>query len=79
MDENDPEEGMRIYTVTKADHPLAVVRASSRLDAIDTALAMTGELEPGEALDVRDPSDAEMVGWLERRADYAVEERTAAA
>jgi hypothetical protein len=79
MDENDPEEGMRIYTVTKADHPLAVVRASSRLDAIDTALAMTGKLEPGDALDVRDPSDAEMVGWLERRADYAVEERTAAA
>lgn len=70
---------MRIYTVTKADHPLAVVRASSRVDAIDTARAMTGELEPGEALDVRDPSDAEMVGWLERRADYAVEERTAAA
>ena len=70
---------MRIYTVTKADHPLAVVRASSRLDAIDTALAMIGTLEPGDALDVRDPSDAEMVGWLERRADYAVEERTAAA
>ncbi|HKW54799.1 MAG TPA: hypothetical protein VJO12_13995 [Stellaceae bacterium] len=70
---------MRIYTVTKADQPLAVVRASSRLDAIDTALAMTGALEPGDTLDVRDPNDAEMVGWLERRSDYAVEERTAAA
>ena len=70
---------MRIYTVTKADHALAVVRASSRLDAIDTAMAMIGTLEPGDALDVRDPSDAEMVGWLERRSDYAVEERTAAA
>jgi len=70
---------MRIYTVTKADHPLAVVRASSRLDAIDTALTMTGALDPVDALDVRDPSDAEMVGWLERRSDYAVKERTAAA
>jgi len=70
---------MRIYTVTKADHALAVVRASNRLDAIDTAMAMIGTLEPGDALDVRDPSDAEMVGWLERRSDYAVEERTAAA
>lgn len=69
---------MRIYTVTKADHPLAVVRASSRLDAIDTALAMTGTLEAGDALDVRDPSDAEMVGWLERRSDYALDEQTAA-
>ena len=78
MEKNDPEEGMRIYTVTKADHAVAVVRASSRLDAIDTALAMTGTLEPDAALDVRDPSDAEMVGWLERRSDYAVEEQTAA-
>ncbi len=40
---------------------------------------MISALEPGDALDVRDPSDAEMVGWLERRSDYAVEERTAAA
>jgi hypothetical protein len=73
MEENDPEEGMRIYTVTKADHPLAVVRASSRLDAIDTARAMTGMIEADAALDARDPNDAEMVGWLERRSDYAVE------
>ncbi len=70
---------MRIYTVTKADHPLAVVRASSRVDAIDTALAMIDSLEPTDALDVRDPTDAEMVGWIERRADYAVEERAAGA
>lgn len=69
---------MRIYTVTKADHPLAVVRASSRVDAIDTAMALIEELTPDDALDVRDPSDAEMVGWIERRSDYAVEERTAA-
>lgn len=69
---------MRIYTVTKADHAMAVVRASSRLDAIDTARAMTGMLEAGDALEVRDPNDAEMVGWLERRSDYALEEQSAA-
>ena len=79
MGENNPEEGMRIYTVTKADSPLAVVRASSRNDAIDTAVAMISALDSGDGLDVRDPNDAEMVGWLERRSDYAVEERTAAA
>ncbi len=64
---------MRIYTVTKADQPVAVVRASNRIDAIDTALSMTPEVGLGDALDVRDPSDAEMVGWLERREDYVVE------
>ncbi|HEX6841813.1 MAG TPA: hypothetical protein VF113_09790 [Stellaceae bacterium] len=57
---------------------MAVVRASSRLDAIDTARAMTGMLEAGDALEVRDPNDAEMVGWLERRSDYALEEQSAA-
>jgi hypothetical protein len=79
MGENNPEEGMRIYTVTKADSALAVVRASNRNDAIDTAVAMISALDSGDGLDVRDPNDAEMVGWLERRSDYAVEERTAAA
>jgi hypothetical protein len=79
MGQNNPEEGMRIYTVVKADSPLAVVRASSRNDAIDTAVAMISALGSGDGLDVRDPNDAEMVGWLERRSDYAVEERTAAA
>ncbi len=79
MGENDPEEGMQIYTVTRAGQPIAVVRAANRIDAIDTARVMMGVVDPEEALDVREPSDAEMVGWLERRADYAVAERTAAA
>lgn len=70
---------MRIYTVTRAGQPIAVVRAANRIDAIDTAMVMTGVIEPEEAFDVREPSDAEMVGWLERRADYVVAERTAAA
>ena len=66
---------MRIYTVTKADRPLAVVRATSRNDAIDTALSMlTGRIGPAEALDAREPDDAEMVGWLERRSDYVLVE-----
>ncbi len=70
---------MRIYTVTRAGQPIAVVRAASRIDAIDTAMAMMGVIEPEEALDVREPNDAEMVGWLERRADYVVGGMTAVA
>jgi hypothetical protein len=77
--QNNPEEVMRIYTVTKAGEPLAVVRASNRIDAIYTASAMLETIGPDDALDVREPNDAEMVGWLERRADYRVEELTAAA
>jgi hypothetical protein len=69
---------MRIYTVTQADRPLAVVRAPSRVDAIDTALALAPEA-PGETLDVREPSDAEMVGWIERRDDYLLTETASAA
>ena len=69
---------MRIYTVTKEDRPLAVVRASDPAEAIDTAL----DIIPGETgknqLAVREPNDAEMVGWLERREDYAMEPASAA-
>lgn len=64
---------MRIYTVTKEQRPLAVVRASDPADAIDTALALTA-LDPSNALEVREPNDAEMVGWLERRDDYVLTE-----
>jgi hypothetical protein len=53
------EDGMRIYTITQADQAVAVVRAADPADAIDTAL--------------RDPNDAEMVGWLARRSDYVTE------
>lgn len=70
---------MRIYTVTKGDQPLAVVRASDPADAIDTALAMIDTSGPVSALHVRDPNDAEMVGWLERRNDYVVMEPLTAA
>ena len=70
---------MRIYTVTKGDQPLAVVRAANPTDAIATALMVTQEVGSVGALEVREPNDAEMVGWLERRADYALTERTAVA
>jgi hypothetical protein len=69
---------MRIYTVIQGDRPLAVVRASDPADAIDTTLAMLPEVEP-DALGVRDPNDAEMVGWLERRDDYVTEDAAAVA
>jgi len=32
----------------------------------------------GEDLDTREPDDAEMVGWLERRDDYLLVKRTPA-
>ena len=68
---------MRIYTVTKADRPLAVVRASDPAEAIDTALALTA-IDRSDALEVREPNDAEMVGWLERRDDYVLTEQVGA-
>jgi hypothetical protein len=68
---------MRIYTVTRGEQPLAVVRASDPGEAIDTAV----DLYPGSvaraALEVREPNDAEMVGWLERRDDYVMEPASA--
>ena len=68
---------MRIYTVTKENRPLAVVRASDPADAIDTALALTA-LDQRDSLEVREPNDAEMVGWLERRDDYVLTEQVGA-
>lgn len=65
---------MRIYTVTKGSQPLAVVRAADPADAVDTALALVGRAVPVASLDVREPNDAEMVGWLERRTDYILTE-----
>lgn len=64
---------MRIYTVTQGNKPLAVVRAADPDDAIDTALDLIPADLARSALDVRDPNDAEMVGWLERREDYVTE------
>jgi len=70
---------MRIYTVVKGDEALAVVRAADPADAKDTALALIGEWSPPAAvLEVREPNDAEMVGWLERRDDYLVAEPASA-
>jgi hypothetical protein len=68
---------MRIYTVTKENRPLAVVRASDPADAIDTALALTA-LDYSDGLEAREPNDAEMVGWLERRDDYVLTEQVGA-
>lgn len=68
---------MRIYTVTQGDKPLAVVRASDPDDAIDTALGLLPANIARATLEVRDPNDAEMVGWLERRADYVMEPASA--
>jgi len=68
---------MRIYTVTKENRALAVVRASDPADAIDTALALAA-LDASDGLEVREPNDAEMVGWLERRDDYVVTEQVGA-
>ena len=69
---------MRIYTVVQGERPLAVVRASDPGDAIDTALGMIPNDVARTALDVRDPNDAEMVGWLSRREDYVTETASAA-
>jgi hypothetical protein len=63
---------MRIYTVTRGDRAVAVVRAADAADAADTAAAMLPTMRR-DALAVREPNDAEMVGWLERRADYVME------
>jgi hypothetical protein len=70
---------MRIYTVTHGDRPIAVVRASSPSEAIATALGIVPAIEAEATLDVREPNDAEMVGWLERRADYSLLPAAAAA
>lgn len=69
---------MRIYTVIQGERPLAVVRATDPGDAIDTALGMIPAAVGRAALDVREPNDAEMVGWLERREDYVTETASAA-
>jgi len=63
---------MRIYTVTRGDRAVAVVRAADAADAADTAAAMLPTMRR-DALAVREPNDAEMVGWLARRADYVLE------
>jgi hypothetical protein len=70
---------MRIYTVTCRGRPLAVVRASDPGEAMGAALDMASGFLPPQTLDTREPSDAEMVQWLERRDDFLLEDATAAA
>jgi hypothetical protein len=70
---------MRIYTVTHHERPLAVVRARHPSEAIETAQELAWDtakmsLPSGDELDARDPNDAEMVGWLERRDDFLLVE-----
>jgi hypothetical protein len=68
---------MRIYTVTKGERPLAVVRATDPVDAIESALDLVPTAADRASLEVREPNDAEMVGWLERREDYVTEPASA--
>jgi hypothetical protein len=70
---------MRIYTVTCRGRPFAVVRASDPEEAIGAALALAPGQVAAAALATREPDDAEMVSWLERRDDFLLEPETAAA
>jgi hypothetical protein len=73
---------MQIFTVTHCDRPVAVVRARHAEEAIDAARDMAEmaavRLPQDDAYDAREPDDAEMVGWLERRDDYLLVEHAAA-
>jgi hypothetical protein len=63
---------MRVMTVTRDAHPLAVLRARDETEAVERARAMArldGALA-AERLAAREPTDAEMIGWLIRRDDH---------
>jgi hypothetical protein len=61
---------MRIYTVLCNGRPAAVVRAENPSDAVGIAREL-GESEGVRGqLTAREPNDAEMVSWLERREDH---------
>jgi hypothetical protein len=70
---------MRIYTVTCRGRPFAVVRASDPEEAVGAALALAPGLVPAATLATREPDDAEMVSWLERRDDFLLHPEAAAA
>ncbi len=68
---------MRIFTVTYANKPIAVVRARNATDAIDTARDLVDprlarRLDQEDLFDTREPDDAEMVRWLETREDIVL-------
>jgi hypothetical protein len=64
---------MRIFTVTCRGRPFAVVRASDPEEAVGAALALAPGIAPPASLATREPDDAEMVSWLERRDDFLLE------
>jgi hypothetical protein len=68
---------MRIYTIAQGEKALAVVRASDPEEAIDIARSMVPGEVARQSLEAREPNDAEMVGWLERRADFVMEPASA--
>lgn len=65
---------MRILTVTRGSRPFAVLRARDEAQAVQRARAMAPRPadagDPGEPLAAREPTDAEMIGWLIRRDDH---------
>jgi hypothetical protein len=66
------ETMMRIFTVTYDGRPAAVVRAAGNDEAIAVACELAAAqgsygIMRAQRLEVREPDDAEMVSWLERR------------
>ena len=68
---------MQIFTVMHHERPLAVVRARHPDDAIEAARELAwyegSQRITDDDFGTREPDDAEMVGWLERRDDYLIE------
>ena len=65
---------MRVLTVTRSSRPFAILRARDEAQAVRRACAMA-QLPVdaggrGEPLAAREPTDAEMIGWLIRRDDH---------
>jgi hypothetical protein len=66
---------MRIMTVTCDAWPVAVLRANSAEEAAGDARAMLNRAMPGRLgeaarLEVREPTDGEMIEWLRRREAF---------
>jgi len=61
---------LRIYTVTCDGLPVAVVRADDPSEAVAVARELAAPVGLRGALGAREPNDAEMVSWLERRNDH---------
>jgi len=63
---------MRVITVTRDARPLAVLRACDEAEAVRRArtLARLDDAPAAGRLAAREPTDAEMIGWLIRRDDH---------